>query len=160
MSYYPPPAFHFAVVVPSLLPPSAHDACFSEVGGLSMEMGSEEVPEGGENRFVQKYPLRAKYPELSLKRGLLVRSGVFDWIRECIQDYKIVPRDVDVILLNTEHQPLFAWHLVNAYATKWALADLNASANAVSVETLQLFYQYFTVDRTPVPPTPAIPSRL
>jgi phage tail-like protein len=156
MSYYPPPAFHFAVRVPSL-PPSADDVCFSEIGGLSMEMASEEVPEGGENRFVQKYPLRAKYPELVLKRGLLVRSDLFEWLRESIQDYRITPREVDVILLDSEHQPLFAWHLVNAYATKWALADLNATANTVSVETLQLFYQYFTVDRTPVPPMPALP---
>jgi phage tail-like protein len=135
MSYYPPPAFHFEVRVPSL-PPA--------------ELAGEEVPEGGENRFVQKYPVRAKYPELVLKRGLLVRSDFFDWIRECIQDLKITLRDVDVVLLNPEHQPLFTWHLVNAYATKWTLADLNASANSVSVETLQLFYQYFTVDRSAV----------
>jgi phage tail-like protein len=146
MSYYPPPGFHFAVRVPSL-PPGAHDACFTDVGGLAMEAATEEVPEGGENRFVQKYPVRAKYPELVLKRGLLVRSDLFDWVREAIQDFNIVPRDVDVTLLDAEHQPLFSWHLVNAYATKWTLGDLNASANSVSVETLQLFYQYFTVDR-------------
>jgi phage tail-like protein len=53
-----------------------------------------------------------------------------------------------VTLLDASHQPLFSWHLVNAYATKWTLGDLNASANSVSVETLQLFYQYFTVDRS------------
>ena len=147
MSYYPPPGFHFAVRVPSL-PPSANDACFTDVGGLSMEAATEEVPEGGENRFVQKYPVRSKYPELTLKRGLLVRSDVFDWIREAIQDFNIVPRDVDVTLLDASHQPLFSWHLVNAYATKWTLADLNASANSVSVETLQLFYQYFTGERS------------
>lgn len=155
MSYYPPPGFHFVVRVNDL-PPSAHDLCFSDVGGLSMEMGTEELTEGGENRFVQKYPTRAKYPELVLKRGLLVRSEVFDWVRACIQDYDIRPKDLDVILLNTDHQPLFAWHVVKAYPTKWAVADLNASANAVAVESLQLFYQYFTVDRTPVPPLPAL----
>ena len=65
-----------------------------------METATEEVPEGGENRFVQKYPVRSKYPELTLKRGLLVRSDVFDWIREAIQDFNIVPRDVDVTLLD------------------------------------------------------------
>ncbi|HEY1289393.1 MAG TPA: phage tail protein [Burkholderiales bacterium] len=147
MSYYPPPAFHFAVRVPSLAP-NDHDSCFSDVGGLSMEVSTEEVPEGGENRFVQKYPVRAKYPELVLKRGLLVRSALFDWIRDAIQDFAILPRDVDVVLLDAEHQPLFTWHLVNAYATKWQVNDLNASANSVSVEALQLFYQYFTVDRS------------
>ena len=146
-NYYPPVAFHFRVEVLGL-PPNGNDARFSEVGGLQMEMATEEVPEGGENRFVQKYPVRAKYPELVLKRGLLVRSDLFDWIREAVQDFNIVPRDVDVSLLDPSHQPLFSWHLVNAYATKWTLGDLNASANSVSVETLQLFYQYFTVDRS------------
>jgi len=149
--YYPPRAFHFKVEVLDL-PPNDNDVRFSDVGGLSMEMGTEEVPEGGENRFVQKYPTRAKYPELVLKRGLLVRSTVFDWIRTSIQDYRVVPKDVDIKLLNNEHQPLMTWHLVKAYPTKWTLTDLSASGNAVAVETLQLFYQYFTVDTGVVPP--------
>lgn len=148
--YYPPAAFHFLVHVGGVL--NGNDVRFTDVGGLSMEMGSEEVPEGGENRFVQKYPSRAKYPELVLKRGLLVRSEVFDWIRECIQDYKITPKDMDVMLLNELHAPIMTWHLVKAYPTKWQVADLNASGNTVSVETLQFFYQYFTVDMTVVPP--------
>ena len=49
--------------------PAAVDR-FTEVSGLSVEMGTEEFVEGGENRFIQKYPTRAKYPELVLKRGL------------------------------------------------------------------------------------------
>ena len=153
MSYYPPPAFHFKVEVAGL--DEMHEVCFTDAGGLSMEMATEEVPEGGENRFVQKYPLRAKYPELTLKRGLLVRSAVFEWLRAAIQDFAIAPRDVDVKLLNEQHQPLMTWHLVNAYPTKWALNDLNSSANAVAVESLQLYYQYFTVDASYVPPLAA-----
>ena len=149
--YYPPRAFHFKVEVLDL-PPNDNDVRFTEVGGLSMEMGTEELAEGGENRFVQKYPVRVKYPELVLKRGLLVGSAVFDWIRASIQDYRIVPKDVDVKLLNDQHQPLMTWHLVQAYPTKWALTDLNATSNAVAVETLQLFYQYFTVDAGVIPP--------
>jgi phage tail-like protein len=64
---------------------------------------------------------------------------------------------VDVKLLNEQHQPLMTWHLVKAYPTKWALNDLNATANAVAVESLQLYYQYFTVDATYVPPMAAQP---
>jgi len=150
MAYYPPPGFHFLVHVDGVI--NGNDVRFTDVGGLSMEMGSEEVPEGGENRFVQKYPARAKYPELVLKRGLLVRSEIFDWIRECIQDYRISPKDMDIMLLNELHMPIMTWHLVKAYPTKWQVADLSASGNVVSVETLQFFYQYFTVDMTVVPP--------
>ena len=43
------------------------------------------------------------------------------------------------------------WHLVNAYPTKWTLGDLNAMGNAFALETLQIFYQYFTVDTTVTP---------
>jgi phage tail-like protein len=144
--YYPPVGFHFRVEVLGLAS-SANDVRFSEVSGLSVEMSTEEVAEGGENRFLQKYPVRAKYPELVLKRGLLVNSQVAEWIRACTEDFTITPKNVDVMLLNDEHQPLLTWHLVNAYPTRWAASDLNASSNAVVVETLQLFYQRFTLDR-------------
>ena len=146
-SYYPPVGFHFKVEVLGL-PPNDGDNRFTEVGGLSVEMGTEEIAEGGENRFLQKYPTRAKYPELVLKRGLLVQSEVVSWIRQCLEDERIEPKNVDVKLLNDEHQPLLTWHVVNAFPTKWAVSDLNASSNAVVVETLQLFYQYFTLDRS------------
>lgn len=144
--YYPPVSFHFKVEVLGLSPVS-HDVRFTEVSGLSVEMGTEEVPEGGENRFVQKYPTQAKYPELVLKRGLLLNSEIVNWVRECIEDYRIQPKNVDIKLLNEQHQPLVTWHLVNAYPTRWSVSDLNASNNAVSIETLQLYYQYFTVDK-------------
>ena len=110
-------------------------------------MGTEEVAEGGENRFTQKFPTRAKYPELVLKRGVLVNSSVTAWIRECIEDFTITPKDINVILLNGEHMPLLTWHVIKAYPTKWAVSDLNSTANAVVVETLQFFYQYFTLNK-------------
>jgi len=145
-NYYPPVGFHFKVEVLGL-PPSDFDVRFAEVGGLAVEMGTEEVAEGGENRFLQKYPTRAKYPELVLKRGLLRNSEVWKWMRQCIEDYRIEPKSVDVKLLNESHEPLLTWHLVGAYPTKWAVSDLNAANNAVVIETLQLYYQYFTVDK-------------
>lgn len=146
-NYHPPVGFHFKVEVLDL-PPNDNDVRFTEVGGLSVEVATEEVAEGGENRFIQKYPTRAKYPELVLKRGLLRNSEVWNWARQCIEDFQIVPKSVDVKLLNAEHQPLMTWHLVGAYPTKWSVSDLNASANAVVIESLQLFYQHFTMDRS------------
>lgn len=145
-NYYPPAGFHFRVEVLGL-PPNDNDIRFTEVSGLSFEMATEEVAEGGENRFLQKYPVRAKYPELVLKRGLLVSSEVLEWIEQCIQDFDIEPRDVDVTLLDEEHEPLLTWHVIKAYPTKWTVSDLNAANNAVVIETLQLAYQYFNLDR-------------
>lgn len=145
-NYYPPVGFHFKVEVLGL-PPNDHDVRCTEVGGLSVEMVTEEVPEGGQNRFIQKFPTRAKYPELVLKRGFLLNSEVVKWIRQCIEDYEITPKNIDIKLLNQKHEPLLTWHVFQAYPTKWAVSDLNASNNAVVVETLQFFYQNFTVDK-------------
>lgn len=145
-NYYPPVSFHFKVEVIGLA--AQNDTRFSEVGGLSVEVATEEFAEGGENRFIQKYPGRAKYPELVLKRGLLQKSEVFDWIQTCLDAHEITPKNVDVKLLNEEHQPLVTWHLAHAFPTKWSVSDLNATGNTVVVETLQMYYQYFTVDRS------------
>jgi phage tail-like protein len=145
--YYPPVGFHFRVDVLGL-PPNDHDIRFTEVSGLSVELGTEAVAEGGENRFTQEYPTRSQYPELVLKRGMLASSEILEWIRRSVEELRIEPKNVDVKLLNDEHQPLVTWHLVRAYPTKWAVSDLSATTNTVVIETLQLFYQYFTVDRS------------
>jgi phage tail-like protein len=145
-NYYPPVGFHFKVEVLGLLP-SGNDTRFTEVSGLSVEMITEEVTEGGENRFHQKYPVRAKYPELVLKRGLLVDSQISNWIRQCIEDFNIEPKNVDVKLLNERHEPLLTWHVVNAYPTKWAVTDFSASNNAVLIESIQFCYQYYRMDK-------------
>lgn len=144
--FTPPLGFHFRVQVLGL-PPLADDLRFIEVGGLAVESAQEEVPEGGENRYTQKYPGRAKYTDLTLKRGLLPQSAVRDWAHRAIEDLIVVPMPVDVTLLNDAHEPLMTWHLANAYPVKWSVSDLNATANAFVVESMQLSYQYFRLDR-------------
>lgn len=143
--YRPPVGFHFRVEVLGM--PGENDMRFTEVGGLAAELVAEEVPEGGENRFVQRYPVRAKYPDLVCKRGLLVNSQVWDWVRKAIEDLDATPQDIDVTLLNDAHEPLMTWHVRGAWPLKWAVSDLNASTNAVVVETLTFAYQSFSVDK-------------
>lgn len=145
--FYPPVGFHFKVEVLGISPVD-NDSRFAEVSGLSVETGTEEVAEGGENRFVQKYPTQTRFSELILKRGMLVSSKITEWINKSINELDIQPKNVNVTLLNEKHEPLVTWHLVNAYPTKWSVSDFNASNNAIVVETLQFYYQYFTIDKS------------
>jgi len=144
-AYLPPVGFHFRVEIIDL-DLKDNDIRFSDVGGLSLELSTEEKIEGGQNRYTQKFPTRAKYPELTLKRGLLNDTAIFPWVKDCIENFNIQPKNVDVILLNDEHQPLRTWHLVNAYPTKWNVSDFSAKNNAIVVESMQLFYQHFSVE--------------
>lgn len=140
--FTPPVGFHFKVEVLGLTP-VADDLRFTEVGGLALEVATEEVAEGGENRYVQRYPGRAKFGDLVLKRGLLKASKVWEWAQKCIEELDIEPHDVNVTLLNGSHEPLMTWHVVGAFPVKWSISDLNATSNAFVVETLTLSYRHF-----------------
>lgn len=143
--YYPPVGFHFRVEF-DLPGAGANEARFREVSGLAMELEEETVIEGGENRFIQKLPLRARYPDLVLKRGLLVGSAVTDWCRAAIQELDINPVTVWLSLLNPSHEPLQSYTFINAWPKKWNVSDFNAESSDLVVETLELAYQYYQVE--------------
>jgi phage tail-like protein len=145
-TYLPPVGFHFSVDVLGVNP-NDQDTRFTDVSGLNIELATEEIAEGGQNRFLQKYPVRSKHPDLVLKRGLLKNSEVIKWVQDCTENMLITPKNIDVYLLDEEHNPLMTWHVINAYPTKWTLSDFAASNNAIVVETLTFFYQYFSIDR-------------
>ena len=145
MSYYPPVGFHFLVEF-GLDGIKENDSRFREVSGFSLELEEESIVEGGENRFVQKLPVRAKYPDLALKRGMLVDSTVRKWCQDAIQNFDIQPTTIWVKLLNDQHEPLKTFTFFNAWPKKWSLSDFNAESSDLVVESLELAYQYYTVE--------------
>lgn len=141
--YYPPVGFHFKVEFVGI--GNDNDARFQSVSGLNVEFDTESFKEGGENRFEHKLPLRTKYPDLSLKRGMLTDSKVISWVLDALQNRVIKPAQINIMLLNEEHQPLKTWNIYNAWPKKWALSDFNAQENSIVIETLDMSYNYFTV---------------
>lgn len=141
--YYPPVGFHFKVEFVQI--GNNNDTRFQSVSGLSVEYDTETFKEGGENRFEHKLPIRTKYPDLSLKRGMLKDSEVIKWCQDAFQNRKFSPAHIIVTLLNEKHDPLRAWNIYNAWPKKWSVSDLNAQENAIVVETLDLSYSYFTL---------------
>ena len=144
LDFQPPVGFHFLVEF-DLPGADQQDIRFREVSGLSMELETETLSEGGENRFTHKLPLRASYGDLSLKRGKMANSAVIAWIRDAVQNFDIQPTTVWVKLLNDRHEPLETYTFVNAYPKKWSISDFNAEASEYVVETLDLVYAYYEV---------------
>jgi len=142
--YYPPIGFHFKVEF-SGVSNKEHDHQFQSVSGLSVDLETEEIAEGGENRYKHKIPVRTKYPNLVLKRGLLLDSGVISWCRKALEDFVIEPVDITVNLLGEDHKALQTWSISRAYPVKWNVADFNAEENKIVIETLELSYNYFKI---------------
>lgn len=140
-NYYPPLGFHFKVEFSHI----EGEFQFQSVSGLTVELETEQIAEGGENRFKHQLPVRTKFPNLVLKRGLLVNSGLVKWCRDAVEDYDITPVDLTISLLNDEHEPLMTWNVVHAYPVKWAMADFNAEESKIVIETIELAYNYFNI---------------
>lgn len=145
---YPPLGFSFTVRFEGLeaagYTVQKYDAEFQSVSGLSVEIGTEDYTEGGENRFVHKLPVRTKYPNLVLKRGLIADSELIHWIRDAIENAKYKPLSVNITLQNENRQPLMTWDLKNVYPLKWDVDSFNAEESKIVIESMEFAYNYFT----------------
>lgn len=144
---YPVVGFHFKVTFEDIST-SPEDIKFQEVSGFTVDVETESLVEGGENRFTHQLPTRTRYSDLTLKRGVLpISSGLFDWFKESIDLFLFSPINLTVFLLNEAHEEVASWHIVNAVPKRWEYSTLNAEQSSIFIETMVLSYQYFTHER-------------
>ena len=139
-----PVVFHFRVELQFADKNDDIDLRFQEVTGLSAELGSEEIAEGGENRFSHRLPSRAKFGNLVLKRGMAKSSKLVSWVENAIYNFEFEPVDAIVSMLNEKHEPVFTWSFKKVWPVKWQVSDLKAQDNAIAIETIELSYNHFT----------------
>lgn len=141
---YPPPAFYFTVTFGDGI--KVPDASFSEVSGIGIEMETESVVEGGENRFIHQLPKSIKHPNLELKRGIsTLNSPLVKWCKETLEGAfikAIVPQTIIVKLNGAEGEVLRAWAFIDAYPIKWDVEGFNATKNEVAIEKMTFAYTY------------------
>lgn len=141
---YPPSAFYFKVVLGATL--GMTDASFQEVSGMNAEFKTEEVVEGGENRYVHTLPTGMKARTLVLKRGIApFTSPLVLWCRSVFElDFMvpIVAQPVGVYLMNVHRIPIRAWSFANAYPIKWEVEKFGSTKNEVAIENITLSYNY------------------
>ena len=143
VDYYPPLGFYYKVEFG--ISKDKNDVRFQSVSGLLVEYDYENFREGGENRFEHKLPIRTKYADLVLKRGMLTDSTVLKWFLDAFRDRKFEPADINVILMNEKSEPLRTWKVTQAIPKKWLVSDFNANESAIVIETLELTYRYFSI---------------
>ncbi len=142
--------FHFEVSFAGL--PTGHaDARFQSVTGLDVQLQTDTLKEGGENGFEHTIPVRRKYSDLTLKRGVLTKkdgSDIHDWCKDAFERGIVRPVNIDVILLDENLKPLMKWKVIHAYPKSWKMGELNAERGEVLIETLELVYNRFEFEPT------------
>ncbi len=140
--YYPLPAFHF--LVNFALRPSPVDTAFQEVSGIGSEVQTEDVVEGGENRYVHRLPASVRHSQLELKRGVAgIDSPLVQWCRSVFEGDFVQPIraiDVRVALLNAAQEPVRVWTFHNAYPVKWDIESFGSAKNELAIEKIVLNY--------------------
>ena len=139
---HPPLAFRFGVFFfAGGTVPNPIDTLFQRVSGIGATVETVPVHEGGQNLYLQQVPQAIGHGNLVLERGLVVGSLLAAELKAALTLFQFSPSNVLVNLLDKTSTPVASWLFLNAYPVKWSISDLNATANEVVIETIELTYQ-------------------
>jgi phage tail-like protein len=126
-----------------------NEFAFKEVSGLSAEVETESVSEGGVNNYTHLLPKQVKHGNLVLKRALMPNTGAeVLWIRHMLEgdlSIPVVTMPITIQLLNSEGIAIYNWICQDAYPVKWDIESLDSEKNNVLIETLE--FAYTTIKR-------------
>jgi phage tail-like protein len=127
-------AFNFLVEIEGVA-----RAAFSEVSGLESETAVIEYRSGAEN-VMRKLPGLTKFRNIVLRRGVTQDRELWDW-RQSIVEGNPDRRNGSIILLDDMRTEVVRWNFRNGWPCKWEGPALNAKANEVAIETLEIAHE-------------------
>ena len=113
---------------------------FSECSGLEMSLDVEDYKEGGRNGEILKFPIRVKWTNITLKKGIGASTALWDW------HYGFVTgqgrrRDGIIMLQNDLHIPNNIWYFRRGLPVKYTGPTLHASQNNVAIESIEIAHE-------------------
>jgi phage tail-like protein len=116
-------------------------AGFSECSGLEATLEVLEYKEGGLNSYVHKFPTRASYSNISLKRGITyLEDDLWTWHQGFVQGMG-KRKDGLIVLLDESRKPCKVWKFKRGIPLKWIGPSLNAAQSGVAIETLEISHE-------------------
>ncbi len=113
---------------------------FAEAGGLGTETEVIEYRNGDEDITVRKLPGKAKYPNITLKRGFTDSRELWEWRRRVIEG-RTERRSGSIQLLDEARRPALTWNFREGWPAKWEGPALNAKNNDVAIENLEIAHE-------------------
>lgn len=136
--------------------PNPLDTRFQKVSGLSAELSTKTVEEGGQNLYSHRLPEKISYGNLVLERGMVVGSPLSIEFDTAFSLFKFLPSNVLVTLYNEYNRsdptkstiaPVASWMFMDAYPVKWSVSDLDATEKSLMIDTLELAYSRMQIVR-------------
>jgi phage tail-like protein len=119
------------------------EAGFQEVSGIGIEVDVIEYRNGNaKENHVTKLNGLSKYPNVTLKRGVIGSLSLYQWIDQIRNGDPGGLRTVVIQLQNEDHtQVVLAWKLLRARIVKHVSGPLNGKGTDVAMEELVLAYE-------------------
>ena len=114
-------------------------AGFSECTGLSTETAVIEYRNGDEKNpaTVRKIAGLTTFTNITLKRGMTKDLKLWDWYKKTA-DGKSERREGTIVLLDEAGTQVLKWTFSEGWPNKWEGPALNATANEIAIETLEI----------------------
>jgi phage tail-like protein len=114
------------------------EAQFAEVIVPTASIAVVEYREGADKTsWMRKLPGRTSVSNAALKRGITSDLSLYQWFR-AVSLGDLQRRNALIVLLDASRQDVRRWLLRDAWPVRYEGPTLQASANEVAIETLEL----------------------
>jgi phage tail-like protein len=118
---------------------------FAEVSGLDIEITPIEYRNGSEDITVRKIPGLKKFPNIVLKRGITGDTTLWNWVKT-VMEGRVQRADGTITLLDESRQAVLVWRFRRGWPCKLTGPALNATANEIAIETLEICHEGLEID--------------
>ena len=118
-------------------------AGFQECSNIGMEVTVAEYRNGNEKEnAVRKITGLARCNDVTLKRGIIGSTDLYDWLDQIRNGDQSAMRTVTISLQNEDHtETVQTWTLLRARMIKHVSGPFNAKGTEVAIEELTLAYE-------------------
>jgi len=118
-------------------------AGFQECSEIGMSVDVVEYRNGNDkSNDVRKLTGLARYPDVTLRRGIIGSLDLYDWLNEIRNGDQAAYRTVTVQLMTEDHSAVVqTWKLLRARIVKHVSGPFDAKSSTVAMEELTLAYE-------------------
>lgn len=118
-------------------------AHFTQVSDMQVKVNPIPYREGGNAQVVHYVPGQTEYGAVTLSYGLTRSKELWEWFTTGVKG-KVKRQNLSIIMLDSDGTTeVLRWNLINAWATEWRGAVLDALAQEVAIESLTLVCESF-----------------